>query len=325
MKHAGKHLSSTAAACCAAVLAAVSMPASAEADTPPMAFRLDAEQKYVTQGRLEEGDLIIPAQMYIDNYSGISILLMHLLSDEPLHIENGDFTRDPERQEVIGRDPETNELLYADKQCFFESYADARYTQYSEETELENVVLWYSPGWIENEVGKLDTPESSFLHFDVRIPQGTPAGQYRCYFATGDRPAPGGKTTPELYLRSGSEDLAESIVLTPLTITVEPAALRGDVNCDGSVDAADAQLTLQYYVTMLASGSVTDDRTENLFGTPYIHTALEAADINTDGDVQADDAQRILKYYVERLAGKEAEWEDLIGPGAAASDISNAN
>ena len=300
-----------AAAICAAVLSAAALPVSAEDTEAAMTLRLDAEQKYVTQDQLAEGDLLIPAKMYIDNYSGISTMMLHLLSDAPLHIENGDFTRDPSRKE-IEIDLDTELEVERDKQCYFVDHGTARYTQYSDVTGLENAVLWYATGWMENEVGTVEDPESSFLSFDVRIPQGTPAGQYTCYLASGERPAPGGKTTPEFYLRNGSTDIADQVILTPLTITVEPDYLPGDVNCDGLVDIADAQRALIYYVNMLSSGSLTDERQAELFGTPYIHTAYRNANVVADDAVQADDAQCILQYCVEKLSGKDVTWEDIL-------------
>ncbi|MBR6108082.1 MAG: dockerin type I repeat-containing protein [Oscillospiraceae bacterium] len=306
-----KTIRRSAAAICAALLAVSSVPVSAEDDAAPMTFRMKADKNYVMQRELESGDVMLSGELFIENYTGISTMMLHLLSDTPLHIEDGDFTRDPSRTE-IDIDINTEEPIEVGKPSFFVDHSTAWYNQYSEESGLENTVLWYAPGWMENGTGEVEDAESSFLHFSVRVPQDTPVGTYRVYLATGDRPGPGGKLDPELYLRSGSKHIEDEVVFVPLTITVEPALLRGDINCDGNVDASDAQRTLKYYVTMLASGTVADERTEQITATPYFHTGLANADVNSDGEVRADDAQLILRYCVDHLAGKDTEWDDLI-------------
>jgi len=315
------------AALCAAALTVTAMPAAAE-DEAVMTLRMYAEQTYVMQSALSEEDAVIAGALYIDNYSGICTLNLHMLSDEPLHIESGDFTRDPSRQVYVGRDPDTKEPIYEDKQTLFEDYSEARYTQHSDITGLENVVMWCSPGWTMNETAVLEDPDSSFLSFEIRVPKGTPAGQYRCYLATGMRELEGGKYSSEFYLTSDKGNVSEDVVLQPCTITVEPAALRGDVNCNGKIEAADAQRALHYYVDRLAQVSRSEQMLEVLFDTPFIHTAMEAADVDEDGNVSAVDAQCILQYYVLQLAGKTPNWDHVIPaeettPGTTATTAAN--
>ena len=66
------------------------------------------------------------------------------------------------------------------------------------------------------------------------------------------------------------------------------AALKGDVNGDGAVDAADAVLVQRYDAGMIALGD----------------TQLEAADVNSDGIADAADAVIIMRYdagLIDRL------------------------
>ncbi len=72
------------------------------------------------------------------------------------------------------------------------------------------------------------------------------------------------------------------------TITVEkPKGLLGDVNLDGSVNATDAMLTLQYSVSMV---TLTEQQ-------------LALADVTKDGLINATDAMRILQYSVGLITG----------------------
>jgi len=285
--------------------------AETEADSP-MTFRIAAEKSFVMESDLSTGDVLVPAALFIDHYSGITTVNLHLLADAPLHIENGDFTRDPSRQTYLGKDSQTGEPLYEDKQAFFEDYAEAKYTQHSDETGLENVVLWYSPGWTMNEPAEIDLPESSFLSFDIRIPKDTAPGVYACYLATGFREIEGGLKMEEFYLTTGTDVSADSVILQPCYITVEPDPLRGDVNCDGDITADDAQRTLQYYVGSLSETEWTDALRSELFGTEFIHSAVLAADADGGGEITSSDAQCILQYYIKRLADPDSDWNDVI-------------
>ncbi len=77
---------------------------------------------------------------------------------------------------------------------------------------------------------------------------------------------------------------------------------RGDLNNDGTVDAADAQLALDAYTAEIA-------------GKPSLldADAQKAADVNKDGMVNAADAQLILRYYTANtLVHTPLTWEELI-------------
>ena len=76
--------------------------------------------------------------------------------------------------------------------------------------------------------------------------------------------------------------------------------LFGDVDQNGAVNAADAQMTLREYVNMLAG--------KDSFMT---EAQRKIADVSGDGNVAADDAQYILKYYVNTLAAKDISWYEL--------------
>ena len=74
---------------------------------------------------------------------------------------------------------------------------------------------------------------------------------------------------------------------------------RGDFNGDGSIDSADAQLTLNTYADALAGKT---DTTQP--------AARHACDINGDGALDSADAQNILIYYVEETTGNTPKWPD---------------
>ncbi|MBQ8920724.1 MAG: hypothetical protein IJ060_01005 [Oscillospiraceae bacterium] len=300
----------SAACCLAAAAAAASLPASA-AESEPMTFRIDAERHYVLQSELAEGDLVIPGGLYIDNYSGITEMALQLKSDAPLHIENGDFTRDDSRTEYAGTDPVTKEKLYRPKPCFFTDYAEGRYTQHSDETGEENAVLWCSSGWMSGKPGELYRPESSFLSFDIRIPADTPAGVYTCFLSTEQHVIAQTLIQRDFYVYNGSETVTDSVALKALTLTVEPAPLYGDVNCDGVISVEDAQITLGCYTAQIAQKSLTDEALTELFETPYIHTAAEAADVSRSNGITVEDAQGILQYYTALIAHKTPQWSDI--------------
>lgn len=296
----------------AAAVFLAAMPASA-AGSAPMTFRIDAGQHYVLQSDLKEGDLLIPGELYIENYSGITEMALQLKSDAPLHIENGDFTRDDSRMEFYGTDPETLEKLYRPKPCYFKDYSEGRYTQHSEETGEENAVLWCSSGFLSGKPGELYRPESSFLSFDIRVPADTPAGVYFCYLSTEVNSITDTLVQRDFYVFNGSADVTASAALKSFKLTVEPAPLYGDVNCDGNVSVEDAQIALRYYTEQLAQKVLTDDGLAVLFETPYIHTAAEAADVSHESGITVEDAQGILQYYTALLAHKTPQWSDFFG------------
>ena len=87
------------------------------------------------------------------------------------------------------------------------------------------------------------------------------------------------------------------------TIKQTNHGLRGDVNSDGLIDSADAQLTLNAYVEVMAMNP-----------TPLTDDQQELADVDINDEVDVTDAQAILIYYVESLAGNNPTWEQII-PG----------
>ena len=78
--------------------------------------------------------------------------------------------------------------------------------------------------------------------------------------------------------------------------------MLGDVERNGDVTSADAQLVLIHY-TEVFSGN--EGRIpQELF---------PLADVNHDGEISVEDAQSILKYYVNNtVAGNQVTWEDVI-------------
>ena len=97
-----------------------------------------------------------------------------------------------------------------------------------------------------------------------------------------------------------------------VTLTTEeikkPSVLRGDANCDGSVDIEDATLVLKYYANH-AAGFLDYTFCED----PVLEEVLlEAVDINLDDDINITDATLILSYYARNAAGLPVEWDDLI-------------
>ena len=65
-----------------------------------------------------------------------------------------------------------------------------------------------------------------------------------------------------------------------LTVEESAAALKGDINGDGIVDAADAVLALRFDAGLI---SLTDEQ-------------VKTADVNSDGIADAADAVLILRY-----------------------------
>ncbi len=284
----------------AAVLSALllsAIPASAAENI--MTFRLTTAQKYLTESALAEQDIVLDGAMYIDSYSGITDMRLRLMTDEPLIIENGDFTRDPSRKDIDG----------GAKQCFFVSHGTTIFTGINDQGERKNIVLWYGPGDIDTP-GTVEDPESSFLSYQVRIPKGTKAGVYRGYISQSSEVNIAGQTVQDFSCNNRSE--AAQVELEDFQIVVEPAALRGDVNCDGETDVHDAQAIMIYYNYFgILELDQTDALTAEAFNTPYIHTAAEAADINRSGEIDIKDAQMSLIYANRLLIGADADWDHL--------------
>lgn len=291
------------AAAAVMMLTAFSEPASAEESG--MTFRMAAERCYFTASELAEGDAVVKGGLYIDHYSGISSMKLRLMSDAPLVIENGDFTRDASRTEYDG------DKLVA-KQSYFAAHGSTLYTGYSDlDGSLKNIALWYGPGSLKPEAGTVENPDGSFLSYEIRIPQNTPAGVYRCYVSEGADALSGGLINPDLFVYDGEGDECD-VQLEACEIVVEPAALRGDVNCDGVVDVLDAQAALRYYATVTLTQNSDESLMKRVLGTPFIHTGREAAEIIGDADIDLKDAMAILRYSSILMTGGTPSWDDVV-------------
>ena len=102
---------------------------------------------------------------------------------------------------------------------------------------------------------------------------------------------------------TGTTETQESVT-TATTETAPPAVedSRGDINADGEISVADAQLALNAYVKRMA-GSETGLTAEQ----------AQATDVNRDKEISVDDAQTILMYYVKNsLSHTPTSWEDLL-------------
>ena len=148
------------------------MPAAAADDV--MTFRMAAETDTVSTAQLAEGDVTVHGGVYVDNYSGLTSMRMMLKSDAPLVIENGGFTVDPEKLDASGQP----------MHLLFSEHADAAYTQHSNFTGEDNIILWYAKNYTKDAIASVNDPASSFVDFDVRIPKDTPPGDYRIYIST---------------------------------------------------------------------------------------------------------------------------------------------
>lgn len=300
MKKLALKLSAAASAICL-----LTMPAAAAEDI--MTLRMAADKIAFTTDEIAKGDSVVHGNLFIDNYTGLSEFRLILKSDDPISIENGDYTRDATEK---GPDGELH-LSY------FENYSRADYTQKSPVfPDLSNIILWYGP---ENQettgdfllTGKLRKADEALLKFDVRIPKDTKAGDYKCYISTEvqqERDNP-----PEYDFFAYNEKIRyqpnENIILKPLTLSVYT---RGDVNGNGEIGVDDAQVTLNYYVTTVVAGNkLTDEQIAEMLGTSSIQAAKLAADASLNNEIGADDAQLILRYYTESITGKTPSWDSL--------------
>ena len=96
----------------------------------------------------------------------------------------------------------------------------------------------------------------------------------------------------------------ESTAATEVTVPVpqQPDYLRGDVDNNGTVDVADAQITLNAYTQIMTNKS------HGLTEAEY-----KAANVNYDEELSVTDAQLILQYYTKiSLAEQDVTWEALI-------------
>lgn len=288
----------------AILLNVTAQPAAAESDL--MNFRMSAAQTAFSVDALADGDAVTHGALYIDNYTAISQVRVILKSDAPLVIENGDYTRDPSQ---IG--PDGNPKI-----AFFSDYSTAAYTQYNAETGRSNLALWYGPETGESggnyyASGTVDQADSSFLSFDIRIPQGTAVGDYTCYISTDSRQLAETIVEYDFFALNHRQKLAvgTDLTLTPVKLAVYR---RGDVNCDGTVDVEDAMWTLQAYVTAsVADLPFSDEIFGDMIGIAHGYAACMAADASEDGNIELEDAMGILTYSVESIAGNAPEWSNI--------------
>lgn len=292
-----------AAIAASALLCTVSVPASADAQ---MTFRTTADANRFTASALAQEDAVVHAAMRIDNYTGITAMKVTLKCDQPLLIENGDFTRDPDRTEN-----DNGEIV--NKPSFFAAHGTTSFTRISEETGAPlNVALWYGPGDVLPEAGVVEDPESSFLSCDIRIPRGTPAGVYRFYVSDEDEIMSSGIINPDLYVYDGDGN-ETTVALQDTALIVEPDALRGDVDCDGKVTVLDSQAALRYYGDVtIAKSTLTEQELSKLLGTPYINAAQTAANVDNSPRVDIKDVMAILRYAADARIGNDPQWDDCI-------------
>lgn len=271
-----------------------------------MNFRMTAVQTAFNVDALAEADAVTQGALYIDNYSAISQMRVILKSDDPLVIENGDFTRDPSQTGSDGNP----------KVAFFSKYSLATYTQYNDTTGRSNLALWYGPETGEGggnyyAGGEVDQADSSLLQFDIRIPQGTEVGDYTCYVSTDSRTIAGTITEDDFFAFYQRQPLevGTDLTLTPVTISVYR---RGDVDCNGEIGAADSQWALLIYANSILIGEeLSDDDVAAIAGIEHGAAARHAADIDGDGEVTATDAQGILIYYARCLVGDTPDWDNV--------------
>ena len=91
----------------------------------------------------------------------------------------------------------------------------------------------------------------------------------------------------------------------------------GDVNLDGTVDVADAQLVLVDYVELFCGkkGVLTDIQRQigNVDGESHMSNIplpnIPAVELFAD----AAYSQKILEYYVEHMVNPNVKWEDVLG------------
>lgn len=77
---------------------------------------------------------------------------------------------------------------------------------------------------------------------------------------------------------------------TAYTATVKVGGLFGDVDQNGEISSADAQLTLNHYVEVMAENP-----------SPLTADQQKIADVSGDGIADITDAQMILNYYVDKV------------------------
>lgn len=289
-----------------AAIATQFLATQATAAEPLMTFRFAADKTVFTTTELANSDAVVHGGLYIDNYTGIARLRMILKSDAPVIIENGDFTRDPSGALDANGDP-----LHA----FFAKHSTAIYTKESLIDDDTNIILWAGPETNQLDAfhanGVISNANSSFLTFDYRIPQNTPAGDYQCYISQKVITNSAGFIEEDLDISDQTHQLKvdKDFKIPPLIFSVFS---RGDVNCDGSVSIEDAQATLKLYVEQeVASRTLTDTEIAQIMNTVHIHASKYASDASQNGSLDVSDAQGILQYYVDSMSGNTSDWNDI--------------
>ena len=298
MRH---HLFSRLAAVFAAAGLCAALPASA-ADSG-MKLRMAASHPYLFASDLQSADALLEGGLCIDNYSGFSYLRLHLVSDAQIQIEDLDFARDSSRKESDG----------SDKQCYFVSHGDTALTRVNDDGETVNVCLWYGPGQVTPQTGVVENPDSPFLTYRIRVPQGTAPGVYQADVSKKTLTNEAGQTVYDFQAYLGTQKL--DIPVEPLKITVEPDPVRGDVDGNGTVEPWDATAALRFCGLINAGFDLTDpDMAEEvaaITGSPYVHMSLKAADVSQNGQIEPSDAMSILIYANLKMIGFDVDWDEV--------------
>ncbi len=283
---------------------AQSFALSAAAENETMALRLELEQTELTAESLADADAVIHGALYIDNYSGICSMRIVVSSDEGITVENGCFS-DPCYLE--GRDEERNV-----------------YNPYSEVHDVSNLVVWYGPTAADG-VSYADTPvadeNAPFIEFDVRVPQGTAAGEYDIYLDQRSLTLSSGKLFPLFKLHAEAGEYGEALpavnaIGCTITVTDDSAAegVLGDVNSDGAVDTADAIRVLGFYNACHIMGNDVEADYKEKLDMVKPDVAFAVSDVNADNIRDTADAVLILRYYTHHdIMHDDITWEELIG------------
>ena len=169
----------------------------------------------------------------------------------------------------------------------------------------------------------------SFLEFDAQIAAGSAPGTYHMdfkglddpdaapntgeTFVSSDNTPAGAKSstyvpaTPALYGLTVIVAEEEYAYIGDVMVSSDGSGLRGDVNRDGEVNAADASLVLQFAAADGLSGkaSFSDQETENA-----VRRAL--ADVNEADGINAADASSILIYTANAGLTGGADWSSIL-------------
>ncbi|MCQ2416443.1 MAG: dockerin type I domain-containing protein [Oscillospiraceae bacterium] len=280
--------------CGAAILSVISSSAICASADDMMVIRMTGERDAVTVEELASQDAVVHGELKIENYKDFSYLRTILRSDDPLSIENGGF---------VYTDDTHSEL------ALFGGYDTAIYTQYSEITGKKNYALYYAKDCAFGKMAEVVDPDSALVSFDIRVPQGTAAGDYTLFISQEQRVNSVGQREDDFFCTADMEDLivGEDLVLEPLVFSVFS---YGDVNLDGQVSAIDAQHVLSYYLeTEVAQNVLTEEDFCKLMETTAPKATLHAMDVNLDDARNSLDAQDILAYYLDSVVGNQPSWK----------------